>query len=310
MDVSAMREFIVFARVMSVTTAARELHVATSTLSRHLCAMEAELGVRLFVRGPRLSLTDAGKTVLDSASIIVAEYDRLTSRVKELTTSSVANVSIAYAMDDRTSIDVVSRSFSALQPRLHGAVVRSVQVRSKQIAQALADGDIDVAVLFEPMVLDSAVFDAVPFSSDKALVALPVAEGIETDATMTLVELSSRTIPWPSSARDDYLDRLLRMFDGLQRTPTVRWVDADDMDAFFMRSLEPGDMWFFSENQFRRYEGSIPASFRSTVTVHEIIGADATLTRYAVYRRDNRNPAARMLAYQMGALGMAGNNSA
>ncbi|MEE8720173.1 MAG: LysR family transcriptional regulator [Coriobacteriales bacterium] len=305
MDVSIMREFITFARVLSVTKAARELNVSTSTLSRHLCALESELGAQLFTRDQRLSLTGAGKMALDSSSVIVAEYDRLLSGIRGLASSGIADVRVSYALDDRTSIDVISRSFAELRPRLHGAIVRSVQPRSKQIARALADREVDVAVLFVPSVLDAEDFEAIPFSTDRALVALPASEGMSADAPVTLAEVSGRTIPWPSSARDDYLDRLLTMFDGMARKPTVRWVDADDMDAFFMRSLEPGDMWFFSENQFRRYEGSIPASFRSTVTLHEIIGADATLVRNAVCRRDNPNPAAKMLARQMGELGMA-----
>lgn len=301
MDIELLREFIEFSRAMSVTKAARALNQSTSTLSRHLTAMEDELGAPLYVRDPAgLTLTAAGKTTLDAASVIVDEYDRLRARVGELAASRLGDVRVAYAMDDRISVDAVARAFGELRGVLHGAQVRGTLVRDKPIGQALVQGDIDMAVLFDPEHLDAQKVHAVSFSVDRAVAALPASEDIPDGTPISAADLSSRTLPWPSAARDDYLDRLLEMFDPVGRRPVVRWVDADNMDAFFMRALEPGEMWLFSLAQLRDYGATVPTSFRSSITVHEITGADATLTRYAAYRADNPNEAARMLAEQMG----------
>lgn len=301
MDIELLRDFIEFSRALSVTRAARTLNQSTSTLSRHLAAMENELGSALFVRDPGgLALTAAGKMTLDAASVIVNEYDRLRTRVGELAASRLEDLRVAYAMDDRTSVDAVARALGELHPKLHGAQVRGAMVRDKPIAQALLQGDVDVAVLFDPARLDPCAVHAVPFSTDRAVAALPAAEGIPDGTPASAADLSGRTLPWPSAARDDYLDRLLDMFEPAGRRPMVRWVDADNMDAFFMRALEPGEMWLFSRAQLLDYGATVPSSFRSSITVHEIAGADATLTRHAAYRRDNPNTAARMLAEQMG----------
>jgi DNA-binding transcriptional LysR family regulator len=302
MDIELLREFIVFARVMNVTKAARELNVSASTLSRHISSMECELGQPLFTRGTHgLALTSAGKMLLDSSSVIVPEYDRLSARVRGLRSANFGNVRVSYAMDDRTSVDAISRAFAELRDELGGAIVEYVPIRSRPIAESLAEGDIDLAVLFDPYAtLEESVFEAVPFSKDRILAALPVSRELAPESPVRLADLQDCTLPWPTAARDDYLDRVLKMFNGCGRAPTTRWVDADNMDAFFMRDLEPGDAWFFSERQYRNYEGTTPASFRESVTVHPIVDADAELTRYAVFRRDNANAAVAMLARRMG----------
>ena len=62
---SEFREFIVFAKYLNITRAAEELHVSTSTLSRHIAALEHEIGMPLVQReGSASSLTPVGSLVL------------------------------------------------------------------------------------------------------------------------------------------------------------------------------------------------------------------------------------------------------
>ena len=53
MDISYMNEFVVLAEVKKYSAAARRLHISQPTLSRHIQAMEAELGFALFDRTTR-----------------------------------------------------------------------------------------------------------------------------------------------------------------------------------------------------------------------------------------------------------------
>ena len=73
------------ARLESVTAAAEELNLTQSAVSRQLQALEAQLGVELFVRArKRLSLTPAGQSY---AQDVRKALDRLTSAALRLQTN-------------------------------------------------------------------------------------------------------------------------------------------------------------------------------------------------------------------------------
>ena len=83
-----LNEIMVFARVVqagSFTTAAAELGMPKSTVSRKVTELEARLGARLLQRTTRkLSLTDAGRTYYDYCARIVGEIEDAERAVSSL----------------------------------------------------------------------------------------------------------------------------------------------------------------------------------------------------------------------------------
>ncbi|ACL65528.1 transcriptional regulator, LysR family [Anaeromyxobacter dehalogenans 2CP-1] len=66
-----------------VGRAARKLHLTQPPLSRHILALEDELGTRLFERTPRgMMLLPAGEVFLSHARRILAEVDVAIARTK------------------------------------------------------------------------------------------------------------------------------------------------------------------------------------------------------------------------------------
>jgi DNA-binding transcriptional LysR family regulator len=67
LDLNDIRTFVAVAQAGTLTAAARELQLPTSTVSRALTRLEKRLGVLVVQRGPRgLVLTDSGKEYLQS----------------------------------------------------------------------------------------------------------------------------------------------------------------------------------------------------------------------------------------------------
>src|SRR3984893_10904537 len=67
MDLNDVRTFVAVAQAGTLTAAAKELQLPTSTVSRALTRLERHLSVLLVRRGPRgLVLTDSGKEYLQS----------------------------------------------------------------------------------------------------------------------------------------------------------------------------------------------------------------------------------------------------
>src|SRR5258706_6323930 len=83
-----LNEMLVFARVVragSFTTAAKELGMPKSTVSRKVSELEARLSARLLQRTTRkLSLTDAGRTYFDYCARIVGEIEDAERAVNSL----------------------------------------------------------------------------------------------------------------------------------------------------------------------------------------------------------------------------------
>lgn len=74
--VVSMRVFAGAAQAGSLSAAARHLGMSPAMATRHVDALEARLGVRLFHRSTRrLTLTDAGATYLEACQRILADID-------------------------------------------------------------------------------------------------------------------------------------------------------------------------------------------------------------------------------------------
>ena len=129
------REFIVFAKHLNVTRAAEELHVSTSTLSRHLAALEREIGMPLIRReGASAALTPVGSLVLKKASTLVGEYDSLLEQVEHYRADASYVLRVAYALDDRTIIDALSLAKLRLKQTYGGFNVQPFHGRGQSAA--------------------------------------------------------------------------------------------------------------------------------------------------------------------------------
>lgn len=78
MDIGRIKEFIVLAKTLNYSKAASTVFITQPALSRHIMALEEELGIRLFTRSKRsVELTAAGCIVLKRFEDIQDDYERL-----------------------------------------------------------------------------------------------------------------------------------------------------------------------------------------------------------------------------------------
>ena len=76
MELSLLREFIVLSQTLNYTKAAEILHLTQPTLSKHIVAMEKELGCSLLERDRRrVELTESGNVFAAAALQMVDTYD-------------------------------------------------------------------------------------------------------------------------------------------------------------------------------------------------------------------------------------------
>jgi LysR family glycine cleavage system transcriptional activator len=111
----ALRAFEATARRLSFTAAARELNVTQSAISRHVRALEADLGQNLFVRMHRaITLTDAGRRFAQDLSAGFLSIHRAVEAVRGARTQRL-RVSAEPAFAARWLLERLGR-FSAAHP--------------------------------------------------------------------------------------------------------------------------------------------------------------------------------------------------
>ena len=81
-QLAAIKVFVAIADAGSLSAAGRRLSMPLTTVSRHLAALEDEVGTRLIIRTTRdLALTETGRNYLESCRRILAELDAARLRV-------------------------------------------------------------------------------------------------------------------------------------------------------------------------------------------------------------------------------------
>ena len=75
--------FTILARTLSFSETARQTGISQPAVSKHIAALEAEIGAALFVRyGRSVDLTDKGRALLQISERILAGYSEI-DNIKE-----------------------------------------------------------------------------------------------------------------------------------------------------------------------------------------------------------------------------------
>ncbi len=125
-DLQQIREFVQIAECGSISAAAKVLGIAQPTLSRHLAALEGQIGSPLIRRDTHtMSLTEAGRILLADAHELLTLADRMGSRLRSDRGALRGQLRMVSTVD--VGQWVVSRVLSRFQ-RLHPHVVTELHL--------------------------------------------------------------------------------------------------------------------------------------------------------------------------------------
>jgi DNA-binding transcriptional LysR family regulator len=145
MELRQLRYFIAVAEQLSFSKAAQQLHITVPPLSRQIRQLEEEFDARLFVRDRRhVSLTDAGRLLLQEARVLLAQTARVSDSVRMAKCGSVGLVKIGIGpgLGERVSGVLIehAKKFPAVE-------VQCRDMFSRAQYKSLPEGDTDVGFL-------------------------------------------------------------------------------------------------------------------------------------------------------------------
>lgn len=140
--------FVALARTGSFTATAAELHLAQSTVTAHIQALEKQLRLRLFDRLPSgAALTDEGRRVLAKAALVLDAEAEL--RAEPAETGPVEGV-VRIGAPESLCGALLPPVVAALRRRHPGVDVTLTPSGTSAAIDALRDGSLSLAVLIEP----------------------------------------------------------------------------------------------------------------------------------------------------------------
>lgn len=176
--------------------AAEASFVSQPTLSTQIKKLEAELGVALIERNPRnVTLTEVGQRVVERARVVLAEADQIALIAKQANDPEAGSVRLG--VFPTLAPYLLPYVVPAIHERFPNLELLLVEEKSEVLLQRLRDGQLEAAVLAEPVhashleragLFGEDFLLAVPAGHRLASVAEPVDLSVLIDENMLLLD--------------------------------------------------------------------------------------------------------------------------
>jgi len=209
MNLSQLRVFATVANRLSFTLAAGDLHLTQPAVSQQVKALEKSLRVRLFERqGNQLTLTEAGRVLLDDATAMLSAEEHATRALAEL--SGGTRGTLAIGANTTGGMYVVPELLGAFRERHPEAQIVLHVEPAVRIYERIHQHIIDVAFAGGP--IDDARFEVEPVAADPLVLIFSPRHPFAGRASVSLAELAGEqfVMPEATSLTRQLVERALR----------------------------------------------------------------------------------------------------
>lgn len=192
MELSYLKEFIVLSETGNYLEAADQLYISQSSLSRHIKALEDELGVTLFERTTRkVILNTPGSMLLPYARQIVGLHQKYQDDLYTYKKNIQGTLSIGSipSMQQYNILDLVIR-YEQKYPNYSLNMIEDDPIRLTTMVQ---NGELDMAFIrtISPV---KAPFAAIEYTRDYLTAVVPVGHKLASKTTISLSDLKNENL--------------------------------------------------------------------------------------------------------------------
>lgn len=145
MDISTLREFVTLMTYRSGVKAARALNMDPSTLSRHMHALERELGVLLLEHGNKTEFTSAAFAIMPAVIDTIKAADAILDAIPRSGQSTRRPFRVYTLRGDVLCAELFSFALGELEKQGDVRIVE-VDVTGEDLQSQLVNGDIDAVL--------------------------------------------------------------------------------------------------------------------------------------------------------------------
>ena len=243
MDIEKFRTFIAASRCSNFYEAADTLFITPSTVSKHISALEKELGAVLFKRAPgKLALTEQGLSCLSEAEQIVAAYDRL----RELMAAPKGGELRILTIFDQSSLLCVIRAFSRRYPDIR---IELKECHGNEVVQSILSGKYALGVAGSAYT-ELPELERCVFGEQRIVAALPVGHPLAGREQISLSELSGEAFFLLHPESGAYQARINLCLAHGFRPKVKRTCSRDEL---LLEGVREGGVALVGENMLKRF---------------------------------------------------------
>lgn len=174
MTITQIRYFLETADCQSFSEAAKRLYLTQPTLNRQITAIEAELNMQLFLRGPKgVRLTPGGRVLREELRKVVADFDRGVQRAEQISKgySGKIKLGIVSGLNVSDSLRGIIGWFGAEHPNIE---ILFRQYGFQELLDSLYRREIDALISYDFHVGERPDIECRHFMDYHAAWAVPV----------------------------------------------------------------------------------------------------------------------------------------
>ena len=296
MELEHLKEFIVFAKSLNYSAAAKELYIAQPTLSQHISKLSAEVGQPLVSQKGTAHLTPAGNVLLLYAQAITTEYEKMMAtfgQMGEQPKEVVRVVDVRISLEIAPAIRDVRRNHPDLPFRVEYEDDKSLFEKTE--FQLLDENLVDISFTICPgdcrESLPSEIFDTYGFMRLpplQGLVLMAARHPLAQKSALAAADMAGlntvivNTPFWQSSEKSllEVLSRNGIAPKAMRGSARSKW-EVPGCDLNFVS---------FTFTESIRLN---PTVLTDDYVVMEFEDFDFSVQPYGIYRKDNPNPALR-----------------
>lgn len=191
MKIEYLREYIVLAKYLNFSIAAKHLYLTQPALSRHISFIEEEVGTKLFTRDTHtVQLTQSGEEFLREIMMVVDKYDQAVNRIMLSNKGFSGKLRIGflnYTMG--TYISPIIEKFALQFPFIR---IEPYPSKSSDIIDNLFCDKIDVGLFMHVNFVNDQLIHLHDIYSEKFIVLLNKKDELATRPSIQLSELKDK----------------------------------------------------------------------------------------------------------------------
>jgi DNA-binding transcriptional LysR family regulator len=191
MELIQLKYFLTVVKFKHFTQAADELCISQSSLSKHIKALENELGIQLLDRSTRnFNLTAFGEEFVLFCNKVLEDYNQLNSMLKAYLAQEKQHIKIgAVPVMNQYGITTIIAAFQKNFPNI---LVEIIQRKTKELISLLKKGELDIAFF----VTDSVTtfdFDINPIMYDELVLITRKDHPLASQNSLTFSDISNES---------------------------------------------------------------------------------------------------------------------
>src|ERR1700756_2387541 len=189
MELRQLRYLVALAEELNFTRAAANEHVAQPALSQQIRRLEQEVGLALVERTTRrVTITEAGRTLVARARRILAEVDAATGEMQAVAGVRSGHLMVG-TMHTMGPVDV-SLALAVFHQRHPGVELTVREQSSEELAEMLRDDVLDLAFLSVTDRMESHGLGLRQLVSEELVVVLPADHQLAERGTLRMADLA------------------------------------------------------------------------------------------------------------------------